>query len=163
MKSFFILLTILFLSCSKENDSTYVRTSSSPPQYEGWAGAAESVDRKPHEYFYLSQKGNVKSKRIKPEQMEKACIDSIRQNGFQKITSILITESLLGASYEGDGNINPQPFVNDFKKQKLKMEIKTCSSCSSNPEWSECECLTYIHIPGGKDSVIVKAVSLEAK
>ena len=165
MKSLLILINLLCLYCSSENENNYLRNQDYFQKWEGWAGAPESVDRKPYEYFYAIQKGNVKSKRFKHEQMEKACIDSVREKGLEKITLMLVG-NIFDTMQDGE-DYSYEPYIKfmiiDFKRHKLKMEIKTCSSTAWNPEWTECECITYINVPGGKDSVIGKLKSSEAK
>lgn len=165
MKSLLILLSLICLYCSSENENNYLRNQDYLQKWEGWAGAPESINRKPYEYFYAIQKGNVKLKRLKPEQMEKACIDSVRENGLEKITLMLVGNIFDTMQDGGDYSYEPyiKLMITDFKRNKLKMEIKTCSSTAWNPKWMECECITYIYVPGGKDSVIGKLKSFEAK
>jgi len=125
MKSLLILISLICFYCSSENENNYLRNQDYFQKWEGWAGAPESVDRKPYEYFYAIQKGNVKLKRIKHEQMEKACIDSVRENGLEKITLMLVGNIFDTMQDREDYSYEPyiKFMIIDFKRHKLKMEI----------------------------------------
>ena len=148
-----LLLLFIFLpSCSSQNDNSVIDLSKIAKD-GNWAGAPESPNKKPYDYFYLLQKGNVKS-RVKPELMEKACVDSVRKNGYDLILRRASEITMQGTTAQ-EWNID---FAgHNFKKLKennFKLEIKNCYSTSFEIEWKNCECLTYIYIPNGRDRII---------
>lgn len=162
MKFFLILVIGLVISCSSKNDNSVIDLSKTA-KVGGWAGVPDSPNKKPYDYFYLLQKGNVKSKQVKPEQMEKACVDSVRKDGARNIVSNLVLFALLPVSdiTETFEEYSTKFMLNDFKIKKIKMEVKNCIPTIPNPKWKECECLTYIHVIGGLDYVYETIRELE--
>lgn len=163
MKIFIIIIVLCLTSCSSQNDNS-VRNLSTLGIGLQWAGAPESLDKKPNDYFYLLQEGNVTSKRIKPEKMEKACVDSVLKSGLYAITFKASENVIDGLSYEGDGPTTRtfEIGVIELRKRNFKLEIKNCNSTPSEIEWKDCECLTYIHIPDGREKIIQIMTAFDA-
>lgn len=164
MKILILLFIFILLSCSSQNDNSVADLSKIAKDGGDWAGAPDSPNKKPYDYFYLLQKGNITSKLIKPEQREKACMDFVSKNGLVEISVRIFKMSIEQAVCE-DCNENKTMgylFAALFMNQKKEIQILECNSLvkdnliSVNSKQYECECLTYLKVVGGQKYILTK-------
>ena len=69
----------------------------------------------------------------------------------------------------GSGNFTEVTVLSIAKEYRLKKDIKV-KNCypiaksvieESESDWKECECIFYVHIPGGRDIISARAKELE--
>lgn len=151
MKIFITQIIFLLLSCA-ENIS--MQENLTGRQWEGWAGPPHNPNLKPHDYFYTTLIGEVKSQKVNPEDMKKTCVDSVRaanpEKTIQKVIREMIDSTNDGPSFS-DSEI--RTFAKDKIPKEKRLEIKTCNQISSSNDWKNCECIVYIHISGGRDYI----------
>ena len=161
-----ILLLLLFLTtlaCSSKTEKPIPEQ-----QLEGWAGNPDNPNEKPFDYFYMKTTGRASQKSIAKKSARALQTSCIEVNTYQTKNNIfnkLIGELLLG----GSGNFTEVTVSSIAKEYRLKKEIKVkhCYPIAksgieeSESDWKECECIFYVHIPGGRDAIVAKATAFE--
>jgi hypothetical protein len=152
-------------------------------KFQGWGGAPDAVesgqslsenDKK--EFYYLKVKARASAKSIENKSesmMQITCQDSARLTGVDKIFATFMDAYFLEKAPEEkrgtvkleypDKNISYTcKYSPDEKNQKIinreckgiirEQGIYGCWAGASN-SWSDCECLTYMKFPGGKEGI----------
>ncbi len=166
-----ILLLVIFLTtltCS-------AKTEKSIPEQrlEGWAGNPDNPNEKPHHFFYgtylaRASQNSIEKKNIR--MMQNSCIEANTFQAKSKLLPKLIGESLaVMTTAAGDNDITVTAVVKDYKDKNNEIKVKSCypiaKSSREEPEseWKECECVFYLYIKGGKDSIIARAKEIQSR
>lgn len=164
-----LIFQILFIvsSCSSSNpvktDKVILTFDEDLPVIQGWAGAPNSMDKKPFDFFYVRTESKASTKAIKKKtgaMMQLTCIDAaftgLRGSLWGKLIS---SESISGTS--SDYESTKVPLVpREFKENLQDVRLLACKPLYANEEnllyggWRDCACIIYINIPGGKDTII---------
>ncbi len=137
--------------------------------WDGWGGNPEGYNNKPYDYFYYRNGyGTLNLKELaKTKTPESLCKEISLKDTYNILIRKMIGESM-------QGNINDSEFdrignllVIKYLVEKEKIQTKDCRPLfmddpkNPNNKWRECECLVYVHIPGGKDTIIKEAKELQ--
>ena len=74
----------------------------------------------------------------------------------------------LAAVSDHGGSFNSIVLFKEYSGKIKEVKVKECKPLYPDPEipdsgWKECECIVYIHIPGGRDAIVAKATAFERK
>ncbi|MDX1958180.1 MAG: hypothetical protein SFU98_06385 [Leptospiraceae bacterium] len=164
LQSHFLLL-ILSLSffCSEPKSKETVPEK----PIEGWAGSPVNPSQKPFEYFYMAKKAkvNVESpNKQKARMIQSTCVDVAITQAKRDLIRTLFEDTFASASTTAGQEIefNTKAVIREFSGLLKDVKTKECKpkaiAIADYPasEWVECECVIFVHIPGGKDTVITR-------
>ncbi len=170
-KNILILIVLIILSCSSKPETT-----STTNKLEGWAGNPDNPNSKPHDFFYMTSIARASQKSIDKKNvrmMQNSCIEANTSQAKSKLLSNLINEPFIGMQAPTDGNETKSTTITtlskDYKDKNNEIKVKSCypiakpSREEPDSEWKECECVFYLYIKGGKDSIIARAREIESK
>lgn len=161
-----LILILICLSCGFSERNTPISFS---VDAEGWGGPPEARNQKPYEYYYIKQKANASNIAISKKSagmMQVTCVNNAATKIKAELVSSLISETLTGATGPEGGPVESPVSVLPFSGKLTGVSIKECKPFATKSdlrgsEWIECECLGYIKIPGGKNSVTGKRLGKE--
>lgn len=160
MREKYFTLVIIFLlnlfSCSSDSD---LRKKDFTDTWNDWGGHPESPNQKPFDYYYMKYRGRASEISIKKksgELMKQTCINSALE-GQKDISGRMVWETV--SIYSCDEDMTAKYLWRHYF-QGTKVNTKECKPMAvptpSIPlsEYRECECILYIHIPGGREYVV---------
>lgn len=158
-----VITFLVFSYCGKDPATTVGKDGQ---QFEGWAGPPEDPSASPKEYFYMKYAGRASEKALEKRSggmMQTTCRDAAELNAKGDIIQKLAFETVKGASGVSDGESTGKVVVREFAATTSGMNTKECKPLAvADPnvpysEWKECQCVMYVRIPGGRDTVLAKA------
>jgi hypothetical protein len=167
----FLVITLFhILGCASDPGASSVGKGAK--QFEGWAGPPEDASKKPFDYFYMKYSARASEKAVNKKSgamMQSTCTDAATTMAKGDLVGKLVGESLTGASGVSDGESTGKVVVREFAAKVKGVNTKECAARGiakpeiPGSEWLECECVMYVKIDGGKDSVIASAKEAENK
>ncbi|MDX1958183.1 MAG: lipoprotein LipL21 [Leptospiraceae bacterium] len=163
------LTSILFmiLSCAGDKEA---HSLDGGQKFEGWAGPPEEVSKKPFDFFYMKKVARASEKAVNKRSgamMQSTCVDAATTQAKGDLIGKMIGESLTGASGVSDGESTGAVVVREFNGKLKGVNVKECKpKAVATPdvpgsEYTECECVIFVKIPGGRDAIIAKAQEVE--
>ena len=163
-KKFLLLFLFTILSCSSKPESSNAKN-----QLAGWAGNPDNPNEKPHHFFHgtflaRASQNSIEKKNIR--MMQNSCIEANTSQAKSKLLSNLINEPFIGMQAPSDGDSTlpkTTALLKVYKDKNNEIKVKSCypiakpSREEPESEWKECECVFYLYIKGGKDSIIAIA------
>ncbi len=169
-KKILLLFFFTILSCSSKPETTAAKY-----QFAGWAGNPDNPNVKPHDFFYMTSLARASQNSIDKKNirmMQNSCIEANTSQAKSKLLPKLIGESLMGRESPADGYGNYDTntsLIKEYNDKNNEIKVKSCypiakpSREEPDSEWKECECVFYLYIKGGKDSIIVRAKEIESR
>ena len=156
-----LLLVLTILSCSSKPESINAKN-----QLDGWAGNPDNPNEKPHHFFYgtflaRASQNSIEKKNIR--MMQNSCIEANTFQAKSKLLPKLIAISLGSMTTADDSSKTEFEIIKEYKDKNNEIKVKSCypiakpSREEPESEWKECECVFYLYIKGGKDSIIARA------
>ncbi len=156
-----LLLVLTILSCSSKPEPITAKN-----QLDGWAGNPDNPNEKPHHFFYgtylaRASQNSIDKKNIR--MMQNSCIEANTFQAKSKLLPKLIAVSLGSMTTADDSSKTEFEIVKEYKDKNNEIKVKSCypiakpSREEPESEWKECECVFYLYIKGGKDSIIARA------
>ena len=156
-----ILLLLLFLTtltCSSKIEKPIPEK-----QLEGWAGNPDNPNEKPFDYFYISNQGQGSTFQTNsPLYIRQSCIEAVESNGKNKIIIKMVENSTAS-----NNDILKETIIKEYKKKIKGVSSYKCKPLSIDDplipfsEYKECECIIFVHVKGGKDTIIARAKELD--
>lgn len=153
----FLLFIILF-SCTSSKKEIIVNER--PFHWEGWAGNPDNPEGKPYDYFYMRHTARASRKAIDKKDndlMQKTCIEGALLQSKGSLLLKMISDSQPAVICSAnEGYIFPASIIYEkFSKNFKEIKTKDCKPVTKgNPDlWEECECIVYINILSGKETI----------
>ncbi|MCB1176135.1 MAG: lipoprotein LipL21 [Leptospiraceae bacterium] len=165
-----LLTTIAILGLYTCSGGEKVHELPGGQQFEGWAGPPEDVKKKPYDYFYMKTAGRASEKALNKRSgamMQTTCVDAATVNAKGDLIGKMIGESITGASGISDGESTGKVVVREFQGKLQGVNTKECKPIAvpdpSIPlsEYKECQCVIFVKIDGGRDSIVARAKEIE--
>jgi hypothetical protein len=172
IKSLSLLLAVLVGLLGCQSSDSAVTVGKGGKQFEGWAGPPESPDSRPFDYFYMKYPGRASAKAIEKKSgamMQSTCVDAATLQAKGDLIGKMIGESIEGASGVSDGESTGKVVVREFEGKLQGVNTKECRPTAiakpeiPGSEYLECECVIFVRIDGGRDSILARAKELEKK
>ncbi len=165
------ILVFLFLSYSSCASNDMEERKGCIKLWDGWAGYYTDYNSKPFDFFYNEWREEINIKKLsKTEKPEILCKENSIKNRSDSLIRKMIGDSIIGsihAKSEAEEERIGILLVKKYLREKDKIQVKECrplaqpNSKIPNSEWRECECIVYLYIPGGKDTIIKEAKELQ--
>lgn len=164
------LVMIAVNSCSSGDNITNV--GKGEIKIEGWAGPPESPNKKPYDYFYMKKAARANEKAIENKSgamMEKTCIDAATTSIKDELIGRVIGDIAIGEFNSSDDDSIEQNVIRNFMGKNQSINTKECKPIaqanddSPFSEWRECECIIFVKVEGGRDTILAKAQETDKK
>lgn len=114
-------------------------------EIEGWRLQNEE------DYFYMRIAGRATDNALEKStfaMLKQSCIESTKNQASDVIIRKMIGESITGGSTTIDGQTQ-SAIISSVRQGMIRgVEMKECAPRGKDGEWSECECIHFVH---GKD------------
>jgi hypothetical protein len=131
---------------------------------EGWAGNPDNPNEEPFDYFYIYIQGQGTFQTNSLLYIRKSCIESAESNGKNKIITQIVKDSIVSNNY-----ILKEEIIKEYKKKIKGPSFYKCKPLGIHDplipfsDYKECECIIFVHVKGGKDTIIARAKEIESK
>ncbi|MDX1958181.1 MAG: lipoprotein LipL21 [Leptospiraceae bacterium] len=169
-KTMILFLTLILFTINCPSGKEAHSLDGDVQKFEGWAGPPEEVSKKPFDFFYMKKVARASEKAVNKRSgamMQSTCVDAATTQAKGDLVGKLVGESLTGASGVSDGESTGAVVVREFNGKLKGVNVKECKpKAVATPdvpgsEYTECECVIFVKIPGGRDAIIAKAQEVE--
>ena len=158
-KILLLLLFLTILACSSKPEKPIPEK-----QLEGWAGNPDNPNEKPFNYFYMRYKGKASG-----HLFWSSCTENTALDGKKHLIIKMVDDTLNLFKPLITPNIKTlrKKLINENQKKIRGVSSYDCKPLSvPDPQipysgYKECECLIFVHAPGGKDGIIARAKELD--
>lgn len=164
----FFLILHLFSCASNDYESGMIGCYR---LFDGWAGKPDRYMTRPFDYYYNKFNASLNLK-ILPfmNDPNSICSKTILRIYQSDLIGRMVSESInssMQIKNEKEFDRIGTSLVKKYLKEKDKIQVKECRALypndpdKPNSGWKECECILYLHVSGGQETILKEAEELQ--